>query len=52
MFQELPRKICHTRAQEYLGSFKQSVAASKGSGTLAGQNLRDSLSTMFILKAK
>ena len=53
VFRELARKVCHTRVQEYLDSFKQSVAASKGSGTLAGQNLRDSLLSNHVhLKSK
>ena len=42
VFKELMRKVYHTHTQEYLDSFKQE-AASKGSATLAGQNLRDSL---------
>jgi len=53
LFQELTRKVCHTRVQEYLDSFKQKTAASKGSGTLAGQNLRDSLLSNHVnLKSK
>ena len=53
VFQELTRKVCHTRVQEYLDSFKQRTAASKGSGSLAGQNLRDSLLSNHVnLKSK
>ena len=52
VFKELTRKLCHIRVQEYLDSFKQTEAASKGSGTLAGQNLRDSLSHHVNLKTK
>ena len=53
VFQELARKLCHTRIQEYLDSFKHKGAANKGSATLAGQNLRDSLLTHHInLKSK
>ena len=43
VFKEFVRKLCHTRVQEFLDSFKQKNAAHKGSATLAGQNLRDSL---------
>ena len=43
VFKEFVRKLCHTRVQEFLDSFKQQNAAHKGSATLAGQNLRDSL---------
>jgi len=35
--------MCHIQVQEYLDSFKQREIASKGSGTLVGQNLRDAL---------
>jgi len=53
LFQELTCKVSHTRVQEYLDCFKQRTAASKGSGTLAGQNLRDSLLSNHVnLKSK
>jgi len=53
VFQEFVRKLCHTRVQEYLDSFKHKGAANKGYATLAGQNLRDSLLTHHInLKSK
>ena len=53
VFKELTRKVCHTRVQEYLDSFKQREAASKGNATLAGQNLRDSLLSNHVnLKSK
>lgn len=53
VFKELTRKMCHIRVQEYLDSFKQREAASKGSGTLAGQNLRDALLSHHVnLKTK
>jgi len=40
---ELVRKLSNTRINEFIDSFKQRAAASKGMATLAGQNLRDSL---------
>jgi len=33
VFKELTCKVCHTRVQEYLGSFKPREAASKGNAT-------------------
>jgi len=53
VFKEMVRKLAHIRVQEYLDSYKCKVAAQKGSATLAGQNLRDSLLTHhFNLKTK
>ena len=43
IFTELVRKLSHTRIQEFLDSYKQSAAAKKGTATLSGLNLRDSL---------
>jgi len=43
IFTELVRKLSHTRIQEFLDSYKQSAAAKKGTATLSGMNLRDSL---------
>jgi len=43
VFSELVRKLSNTRINEFIDSFKQTTAASKGMATLAGQNLRDSL---------
>ena len=40
---EFVRKLSNTRINEFIDSFKQTTAASKGMATLAGQNLRDSL---------
>jgi len=36
VFKELVRKLCHTRVQEFLDSFKQQSAAHKGFATLEG----------------
>ena len=43
VFKELCHKLCHTRVQEFLDSFKQSTASKQGSATLSGLNLRDTL---------
>ena len=50
VFKELVRKLSHTRIQEYLDSYKQRGVASKGSATLSGINLCDSL--MLTLKVR
>jgi len=53
VFKELVQKLAHIRIQKYLDSFKHKGAAHKGSATLAGQNLRDSLLTHHVnLKTK
>ena len=53
VFKEFVQKLCHTRIQEFLDSFKQQCAAHKGFATLAGQNLRDSLLSHHVnLKSK
>ena len=43
IFAELVRKLSHTWVQEFLDSYKQSAAAKKGTASLSGLNLRDSL---------
>ena len=45
VYQEMVRKLCNTRLNEFITSHQQSVARKKGSATLSGQNLRDSLLT-------
>ena len=53
VFRELVRKLTHTRVQEYLDSFKHKAIAEKGSASLSGQNLRDSLLSHHVaLKTK
>lgn len=42
-FKEMVCKLFHTRTQEFLDSFKQRHASKKGTSTLSGQNLTDSL---------
>lgn len=45
VYQELIRKLCNTRLNEFITTHKLNAAREKGSATLAGQNLRDSLLT-------
>ena len=53
VFSELVRKLTHTRVEEYLNSFKNKAIAKKGSASLSGQNLRDSLLSHHVtLKTK
>ena len=53
VFKEMVRKLAHIRVQEYIDSYKHKGAAQKGSATLAGQNLCDSLLTHHVnLKTK
>ena len=52
-FKEFVQKLCHTRVQEFLDSFKQQSVAHKGFATLAGQNLKDLLFSHHVnLKGK
>ena len=39
VYEELVLKLSNTQVNEFIDSFKQSTAAHKGMGTLAGQNL-------------
>ena len=48
VYSELVRKLRHTRIQEFIDSYKQSTASKKGSATLKGQNLRDSLLSQHV----
>ena len=48
VYKELSRKLCHTRLGEFLSATQQSMAASKGKSTLAGQNLRDELLSLHV----
>ena len=45
VFQEMTRKLCNTRIQEFISWTKQKKAASKGLVTAVEQNLRASLLT-------
>jgi len=53
VYNELIRKLAHTWIQEYLDSFKHKCKAEKGSASICGQNLRDSLLSHHVnLKSK
>jgi len=43
VYDEFVRKLSNTQVNTFIDLFKQSTAAHKGMGTLAGQSLRDSL---------
>ncbi len=43
VYDEMVRKLCNIRIEEFLSSQKQKFAAQKGHASLTGQNLRDSL---------
>ena len=45
VYQEMVRKLCNTRIQEFLSSQKQRMASEKGHASTTGQNLRDALLT-------
>jgi len=53
VYNELVRKLMHTRIQEYLDAFKHKCLADKGSASFCGQNLRDLLLSHHVnLKSK
>ena len=53
VYSEFSRKLCNTRINEYLDTYRQTMAADKGKATLAGQNLRDTLLSQHVnLKSK
>ena len=43
VYSEFTRKLYNTRLAEFIDSYRQKQAAEKGSASLSGQNLRDSL---------
>lgn len=45
IYNELIRKLCNTRIQEFLSSQKQKLASDKGHASTSAQNLRDTLLT-------
>ena len=45
VYDEMLRKLCNTRIQEFLSTLKQKITSSKGQASTAGQNLRDHLLT-------
>ena len=53
IMKEFIRKLCNTRLQEFIDSFKTVLAAKKGSAAISGQNLRDTLLSQHVhLKTK
>lgn len=47
VFNEMVRKLCNTRMQEFLSSQKQKIASNNGHASTVGQNLRDTLHINF-----
>ena len=43
VYDDMVRKLCNTRIQEFLSSQKQNFAMQKGRASTIGQNLRDTL---------
>ena len=53
VYLEFSRKLCNTRVNEFLDTYRQRLATEKGKATLAGQNLRDTLLSQHVnLKPK
>lgn len=53
VYSEFSRKLCNTRVNEFLDTYRQRLATEKGKATLAGQNLRDTLLSQHVnLKTK
>ena len=48
VYAELLRKLCNTRLGEFMDSFRQIQVSKSGTGTLSGQNLRDSLLSQHV----
>jgi hypothetical protein len=48
VYNEVIRKSCNIRIDEFISSQKQRIAAVKGNASTAGQNLRDSLLTNHV----
>ena len=48
VFETLVSKICNTRIQEFLDTFKQATARKQGIASVSGQNLRDKLLTHHV----
>ena len=48
VYNEFSRKLCNTRINEFLDTFRQKAAAGEGKATILGQNLRDTLLTQHI----
>jgi hypothetical protein len=48
IFLEFTRKLCNTRIQEFLDTYRQIAAKDDSASTLSGQNLRDKLLTYHV----
>ena len=48
VFSEFVAKLMNTRILEFLSSFKATTAMNKGTASVSGQNLRDTLLTQHI----
>ena len=48
VYSEFCRKLCNTRVNEFLDTYRQKLAKDKGKATLTGQNLRDSLLSQHV----
>ena len=48
VFSEFVSKLTNTRIQEFLSSFKSTTAMKKGTASVSGQNLRDTLLTQHV----
>ena len=49
VYDEMLRKLCNTRIQEFISSLQQKIPSEKGHGTVAGQNLHDKLLSQHII---
>jgi len=45
LYEKFTTKLCNTRIQEFLDSFKHAMARKQGEASVSGQNLRDKLLT-------
>ena len=43
VYQDMVRKLCNIRVQEFLSAQQQKLASEKGHASMKGQNLRDTL---------
>ena len=48
IFKDFVSKLANTRIQEFLDSFKATTAIKKGTASVSGQNLRDTLLTHYV----
>lgn len=48
VYDDMLRKLCNIRIQEFLSSLQQKMVSGKGQASLTGQNLRDQLLTQHL----